>query len=53
LKKQIDNVSITATEIKKAKELWDLFVEQKSISDTIKMIKKGENCNSNCEPDDR
>jgi len=39
LKKQIDNGPITATEIKKAKELWDLFVRQKSFSDTIRMIK--------------
>jgi len=45
LKKQIDNGPITATEIKKAKELWDLFVQQKFFSGTIRMIEKGENCN--------
>ena len=45
LKKQINNGPLTATEIKKAKELWDLFIQQKSFSDTIRMIKGGENCN--------
>ena len=36
LKKEIDNGPITTTEIKKAKKLWDLFVQQESFSDTTR-----------------
>ncbi|XP_065886729.1 uncharacterized protein [Dysidea avara] len=45
LKKQINSGPLTAPEIKKAKELWDLHIQGKCFSDTIRMVKKGENCN--------
>jgi len=45
LKKQTNSSPLTAVEIKKAKEMWDLYIQAKCFGDTTRMSKKGENCN--------
>jgi len=46
LKKPTNKEALTATEIQKAKKSWDLFIQQKCFSDTIRVIKRGETCNN-------